>query len=74
MTRTVTPVAKIRLVLALVIGPFAAATVALADEQPQNIVVLYADDWRHDTLGCAGHPVVQTPRLDALARRMGRLT
>ncbi len=33
-----------------------------------NILVLYADDWRHDTLGCAGNPVVQTPQLDALAR------
>lgn len=34
----------------------------------RNIVVLYADDWRHDTLGIAGHPVVRTPHLDALAR------
>ena len=34
---------------------------------PLNIVVLYADDWRHDTLGCAGHPVVRTPHLDQLA-------
>ena len=33
-----------------------------------NIVLLYADDWRHDTLGCAGNPIVQTPHLDALAR------
>lgn len=32
-----------------------------------NIVVLYADDWRHDTLGAAGNPVVQTPVLDRLA-------
>eukprot|EP00978_Attheya_sp_CCMP212_P036751 scaffold168955_cov48-Attheya_sp.AAC.1 len=28
-----------------------------------NILFLYADDWRHDTLGCAGNPVVQTPYL-----------
>lgn len=34
---------------------------------PRNIVVLYADDWRHDTLGVAGHPVVRTPHLDRLA-------
>jgi arylsulfatase A-like enzyme len=33
-----------------------------------NIVLLYADDWRHDTLGCAGNPVVKTPNLDQLAR------
>jgi arylsulfatase A-like enzyme len=36
--------------------------------QPKlNIVVLFADDWRHDTLGCAGHPIVKTPNLDRLA-------
>lgn len=33
-----------------------------------NLVVLHADDWRHDTLGCAGNPVVLTPHLDQLAR------
>lgn len=32
-----------------------------------NILVLYADDWRDDVLGVAGHPVVQTPHLDKLA-------
>lgn len=32
-----------------------------------NVVVLYADDWRHDTLGCAGHPIVKTPNIDRLA-------
>ena len=38
-----------------------------AAEKPLNILVLYADDWRHDTLGCAGNPVVKTPQLDKLA-------
>ena len=38
-----------------------------ADTKPLNILVLYADDWRHDTLGCAGNPVVKTPNLDRLA-------
>ena len=39
-----------------------------------NIVVLYADDWRHDTLGCAGNPIVKTPQLDAFAREGVRFT
>jgi arylsulfatase A-like enzyme len=39
-----------------------------------NIVVLYADDWRHDTLGCAGHPVLKTPNLDRLAGEGTRFT
>ncbi len=41
---------------------------------PLNILLLYADDWRHDTLGCAGNPVVQTPHLDQLAREGVRFT
>lgn len=45
-----------------------------ADDRPLNIVLLYADDWRHDTLGCAGHPIVQTPHLDTLAQRGVRFT
>lgn len=39
-----------------------------------NVLVLYADDWRHDTLGAAGHPVVQTPHLDKLAAGGVRFT
>ena len=44
------------------------------EAQPMNIVVLYADDWRHDTLGCAGNPVVKTPKLDQLAKEGVRFT
>ena len=33
-----------------------------------NVLLIMADEHRRDALGCAGHPVVQTPRLDALAR------
>jgi arylsulfatase A-like enzyme len=36
---------------------------------PPNLLLLVADDQRWDTLGCCGNPVVQTPHLDALARR-----
>lgn len=37
-------------------------------EERPNIVVLFSDDQRADTMGCAGNPVVRTPNLDALAR------
>ena len=33
-----------------------------------NILLLYADDQRNHTLGCAGHPIVQTPNIDRLAK------
>src|SRR5215510_11374951 len=39
-----------------------------------NILILYADDWRHDTLGIAGNPIVKTPNLDRLAREGFRFT
>lgn len=45
-----------------------------AAEKPLNIVVLYADDWRFDTLGSAGHPVLKTPHLDQLAKEGVRFT
>ena len=32
-----------------------------------NIVVVIPEQWRGDMVGCAGHPVVQTPNLDALS-------
>ena len=34
-----------------------------------NIILLLTDDQRNDTLGCAGHPIVQTPNIDKLAAR-----
>ncbi len=40
---------------------------APAVAQPPNILFLFADDQKHDTLGCYGHPMVQTPHLDRLA-------
>ena len=45
-----------------------------ATTKPMNILVLYADDWRNDTLGVAGNPVVKTPNLDRLAGEGLRFT
>ncbi len=44
-----------------------------ADPAP-NIVLLYADDWRWDTLHCAGDMSVKTPNLDRLATQGVRFT
>ncbi len=46
---------------------FIAASLLTAGERP-NIIFFLSDDHRSDFLGCAGHAVVQTPRLDRLAR------
>ena len=34
-----------------------------------NILFIYSDQHRHDVMGCAGHPLVQTPNLDGLAKQ-----
>jgi arylsulfatase A-like enzyme len=36
---------------------------------PRNVLLITADQWRGDCLSVAGHPVVQTPNIDALAAR-----
>jgi len=43
-------------------------------DKPPNILVLLADDWRFDSLGCAGNPVVQTPNLDRFSQGGMRFT
>jgi len=50
------------------------AHLAAAAAKPFNILVLYADDWRHDSLGVAGNPVVRTPVLDRLSTQGVRFT
>ena len=39
-----------------------------------NIVLIVADDWAYMDLGIAGHPLLQTPNLDRLAREGVRFT
>jgi len=39
-----------------------------------NILLLYADDWRYDTLGSAGNTIVSTPALDDLSTHGIRFT
>jgi arylsulfatase A-like enzyme len=62
---------KPRLIIALTV--FTITRLCAADK-PLNILVLYADDWRYNTLGCAGNPVVKTPQLDKLAGEGMRFT
>ncbi|TWD84917.1 arylsulfatase A-like enzyme [Kribbella amoyensis] len=33
-----------------------------------NVILICVDEWRGDALSCAGHPYVETPHLDELAR------
>ena len=47
---------------------------AAAAAPPANVIFVLSDDQRHDFLGCAGHPVIQTPHIDALAASGVRMT
>jgi len=40
---------------------------AATPSQP-NIIFIYADDWGWGDLSCHGHPWLQTPNLDRMAR------
>ncbi len=44
-----------------------ASEAAAGKAQRPNILFFLTDDQRHDTLGCAGHRIVQTPTIDRLA-------
>ncbi|MGB2717450.1 MAG: sulfatase [Vicinamibacterales bacterium] len=39
-----------------------------ARTQPRNVIVVLTDDHRYDALGFMGHPFLETPNLDSLAR------
>ena len=40
----------------------------------RNVIFVLVDDLRFDAMGIAGHPWIETPNIDALARRGVRLT
>lgn len=37
--------------------------------RPRHVLLIIADQWRGDALGCLGNPAAVTPNIDALARR-----
>jgi arylsulfatase A-like enzyme len=46
-----------------------AVTVCLSAAQAPNIVFIFADDQRADTIAALGNPVIKTPNLDRLVKR-----
>ncbi|MGB7325628.1 MAG: sulfatase [Rubripirellula sp.] len=44
------------------------------DKKPMNIVFVLCDDHRFDCFGAAGHPFLETPHIDSLARDGAMLT
>lgn len=50
-------------------GAGLAIAAAATPPRPANILFIVADEYRHDCLGAAGHPIVKTPFLDRLAQQ-----
>jgi arylsulfatase A-like enzyme len=48
--------------------------VSLTAAQPPNVVFIFADDQRADTIAALGNPVIKTPNLDRLVKRGVALT
>lgn len=51
----------------IVIWLVSTSSIAATDNRP-NIVFILTDDQRFDLLGCAGHPILKTPHIDAIAK------
>ena len=60
------------LILFLLAGLMPAGS-ALAAERP-NVILIMTDDMGYGDLGVHGNPVIDTPNLDAMAKRSARLT
>ena len=58
----------IRLLIVVLVAAWTAIGRADGTTAPPNIVVVLVDDLRWDDLGCTGHPFVQTPNIDRIAR------
>ena len=63
-------------VRALILSVLAGVSLGLGGSQAlgqgpsrPNILLLFADDQRADTIAALGNPLIQTPNLDRLARR-----
>lgn len=66
-----------RLVSCNPINPLFFATLLLSASclaEPPNVLLIYVDDLGYGDLGSYGHPVIQTPAIDALAREGMTLT
>ncbi len=60
-----------RFVIVVAVALMLASISAHADDKPArpNVLILFTDDQRADTIAALGNPVIRTPNLDRLAKR-----
>lgn len=63
-----------RLLLSGLLALFSIANTSGAKPTPTNVLIFLADDLGYGDLGCFGHPIIQSPNLDAFAKQGARLT
>ncbi|MAB78097.1 MAG: sulfatase [Planctomycetes bacterium] len=56
-------------VLLVALFPWLLSPTRLEHEERPNLLLLVTDDHPFDALSCAGHPILRTPHMDALAER-----
>ncbi len=59
---------SIYLLLLIACTPTSSTSEATADNRPPNVVVIFMDDMGFGDLSSFGHPTIETPNLDRLAR------
>ncbi|QDT13307.1 Arylsulfatase [Planctomycetes bacterium K23_9] len=81
MRRLISPLSKSVLLVKTLLPLLALAllvpfhgSVRGSEKNPPNILFVLCDDHRFDCLGAAGHPFLETPHIDALARDGAMLT
>ena len=58
----------------LIAGSVCGAPMLAAAARRPNIVFMFTDDQRWDSMGCAGHPFLKTPNMDRIAREGAMFT
>lgn len=68
------PRIRMHLAVALAVAALAGCTQGQVTDLQPNIIFLLTDDQRADAMGIEGHPILETPNLDQLARDGVRFT